>query len=119
VSESALQRADVRQLVGKRDPIELGDRIFNAVVDAESPPGIAAEARRAGTAAPAAAALARGAGRAHLRVSAPRRLDAELVRRGLVETRAQAQEAVRAGLVTVDGAPALKPAPGSEALSAL
>ena len=38
------------------------------------------------------------------------RLDAELVRRGLVSSRAEAQEAVAAGLVTVDGAPALKPA---------
>lgn len=36
------------------------------------------------------------------------RLDAELVRRGLVESRAEAQEAVAAGLVTVDGAPAMK-----------
>ena len=43
-------------------------------------------------------------------MSAPRRLDAELVRRGLAGSRAEAQEAVRAGLVTVDGAPALKPA---------
>jgi 23S rRNA (cytidine1920-2'-O)/16S rRNA (cytidine1409-2'-O)-methyltransferase len=43
-------------------------------------------------------------------VSAPRRLDTELVRRGLVESRAEAREAVQAGLVTVDGAPALKPA---------
>jgi 23S rRNA (cytidine1920-2'-O)/16S rRNA (cytidine1409-2'-O)-methyltransferase len=43
-------------------------------------------------------------------VSAPRRLDAELVRRGLVGSRVEAQEAVQAGLVTVDGAPALKPA---------
>ena len=38
------------------------------------------------------------------------RLDAELVRRGLVSSRAEAQEAVAAGLVTVDGAPALKSA---------
>jgi 23S rRNA (cytidine1920-2'-O)/16S rRNA (cytidine1409-2'-O)-methyltransferase len=36
-------------------------------------------------------------------------LDAELVRRGLVLTRTQAQEAVRAGLVTVAGRPAMKP----------
>ena len=43
-------------------------------------------------------------------MSAPRRLDAELVRRGLVGSRVEAQEAVQAGLVTVDGAPALKPA---------
>ena len=36
------------------------------------------------------------------------RLDAELVRRGLAPSRATAREAVDAGLVTVDGAPALK-----------
>ena len=39
-----------------------------------------------------------------------RRLDAELVRRGLVTSRAEAQEAVREGLVTVNGAPATKTA---------
>lgn len=39
-----------------------------------------------------------------------RRLDAELVRRGLVSSRTEAQEAVRAGLVTVGGAPATKAA---------
>lgn len=37
-----------------------------------------------------------------------RRLDAELVRRGLIDTREQAEEAVRAGHVTVRGAPATK-----------
>jgi 23S rRNA (cytidine1920-2'-O)/16S rRNA (cytidine1409-2'-O)-methyltransferase len=37
-----------------------------------------------------------------------RRLDTELVRRGLVTSRAEAQEAVRAGLVTVSGSPATK-----------
>ncbi|MGH2679679.1 MAG: TlyA family RNA methyltransferase [Actinomycetota bacterium] len=37
-----------------------------------------------------------------------RRLDAELVRRGLAESRAEAQEAVRAGHVRVRGAPATK-----------
>ena len=37
-----------------------------------------------------------------------RRLDAELVRRGLAESRAEAQEAVRAGHVIVRGAPATK-----------
>lgn len=37
-----------------------------------------------------------------------RRLDAELVRRGFAATRAEAAEAVRAGRVTVAGAPALK-----------
>jgi 23S rRNA (cytidine1920-2'-O)/16S rRNA (cytidine1409-2'-O)-methyltransferase len=38
-----------------------------------------------------------------------RRLDSELVRRGLVSSRSEAREAVRAGLVTVGGAPAMKP----------
>lgn len=41
---------------------------------------------------------------------ARRRLDAELVRRGLVASRTAAQEAVAAGLVTVGGRPATKPA---------
>jgi 23S rRNA (cytidine1920-2'-O)/16S rRNA (cytidine1409-2'-O)-methyltransferase len=39
-----------------------------------------------------------------------RRLDAELVRRGLVSNREEAREAVDAGLVLVGGAPATKPA---------
>ena len=39
-----------------------------------------------------------------------RRLDAELVRRGLAGSRAEAQEAVRAGNVTIRGAPATKSA---------
>jgi 23S rRNA (cytidine1920-2'-O)/16S rRNA (cytidine1409-2'-O)-methyltransferase len=43
-------------------------------------------------------------------VTARRRLDAELVRRGLAASRAEAQAAVDAGLVTVGGAPAWKPA---------
>jgi 23S rRNA (cytidine1920-2'-O)/16S rRNA (cytidine1409-2'-O)-methyltransferase len=38
-----------------------------------------------------------------------RRLDAELVRRGLAESRTQAQEAVRDGLVLLGGRPAEKP----------
>lgn len=38
-----------------------------------------------------------------------RRLDAELVRRGLVASRAEAQAAVREGLVLVDGRPGAKP----------
>jgi len=38
-----------------------------------------------------------------------RRLDAELVRRGLAATRTEAQAAVREGLVTVAGKPAAKP----------
>lgn len=39
-----------------------------------------------------------------------RRLDVELVRRGLVATRTEAKHAIDAGRVTVAGAPALKPA---------
>jgi 23S rRNA (cytidine1920-2'-O)/16S rRNA (cytidine1409-2'-O)-methyltransferase len=39
-----------------------------------------------------------------------RRLDAEMVRRGLATSRAEAQHAVRAGLVLVGGAPATKAA---------
>ncbi|MEX0705683.1 MAG: TlyA family RNA methyltransferase [Nitriliruptoraceae bacterium] len=42
--------------------------------------------------------------------AARRRLDAELVRRQLAETRTQAHETIRAGRVTVNGAPAAKPA---------
>jgi 23S rRNA (cytidine1920-2'-O)/16S rRNA (cytidine1409-2'-O)-methyltransferase len=43
-------------------------------------------------------------------VSARRRLDIELVRRGLATSRAEAVEAVEAGKVLVGGAPAAKPA---------
>jgi 23S rRNA (cytidine1920-2'-O)/16S rRNA (cytidine1409-2'-O)-methyltransferase len=43
-------------------------------------------------------------------VSVRRRLDAELVRRGLAPSRQQAHEQIRAGRVTVGGAPADKPA---------
>jgi 23S rRNA (cytidine1920-2'-O)/16S rRNA (cytidine1409-2'-O)-methyltransferase len=49
-----------------------------------------------------------------------RRLDAELVRRGLVESRARAQELIARGLVTVGGAPAASAArqvDGSEAVA--
>ncbi len=48
-----------------------------------------------------------------------RRLDAELVRRQLVASRAVAQEAIAGGLVTVDGAPAFKPATQVTAQQAL
>lgn len=41
--------------------------------------------------------------------TARRRLDAELVRRGLVASRAEARDAITAGRVTVAGAPAAKP----------
>jgi 23S rRNA (cytidine1920-2'-O)/16S rRNA (cytidine1409-2'-O)-methyltransferase len=43
-------------------------------------------------------------------VTGRRRLDLELVRRGLVEGRGAAREVIAAGRVTVDGAPADKPA---------
>jgi 23S rRNA (cytidine1920-2'-O)/16S rRNA (cytidine1409-2'-O)-methyltransferase len=43
-------------------------------------------------------------------MAARRRLDAELVRRGLVPSRQQAQEAIEAGRVLVGGAPAAKAA---------
>ena len=43
-------------------------------------------------------------------MAARRRLDAELVRRGLVASRQQAQEAIASGRVLVGGAPASKPA---------
>jgi 23S rRNA (cytidine1920-2'-O)/16S rRNA (cytidine1409-2'-O)-methyltransferase len=48
-----------------------------------------------------------------------RRLDAELVRRRLVASRTLAQEAIAEGLVTVDGAPAFKPATQVTAQQAL
>jgi TrmH family RNA methyltransferase len=43
VSESGLDRAEIRRLLGRREPVLLTDRVFSAVVDAENPPGIAAE----------------------------------------------------------------------------
>ena len=43
-------------------------------------------------------------------MTARRRLDAELVRRGIAASREEAQDAIRAGRVLVDGAPALKAA---------
>jgi RNA methyltransferase, TrmH family len=43
VSESGLKRGEVRQLVGREEPIVLADRIFGIVADAQTPPGIAAE----------------------------------------------------------------------------
>ncbi len=48
-----------------------------------------------------------------------RRLDAELVRRGLVPSRARAVEAIAAGLVTVGGAPATTAARQVDAAEAL
>jgi len=43
VSESGLKKKEVQKLVGRREPVVLGDRLFGVVVDAETPPGIAAE----------------------------------------------------------------------------
>lgn len=43
VSESALEREEVRKLVGKREAIVLKDHVFKALADAETPQGIAAE----------------------------------------------------------------------------
>jgi TrmH family RNA methyltransferase len=43
VSESWLGRADVQALLGKRAPVVLGDRVFKALADADTPQGIAAE----------------------------------------------------------------------------
>lgn len=48
------------------------------------------------------------------RYSASMRLDLELVRRNLYPTRARAVAAIRAGLVTVNGAPAKKPSQSVE-----
>jgi RNA methyltransferase, TrmH family len=43
VSETGLKRAEIRALIGKREPVVLADRIFGIVADAETPAGIAAE----------------------------------------------------------------------------
>ena len=43
VSESGLQRAEIRNLVGKHEPVVLGDHIFGIVAEAQTPPGIALE----------------------------------------------------------------------------
>jgi RNA methyltransferase, TrmH family len=43
VSETGLKRAAVRALIGKREPVVLGDHVFGIVAQAETPPGIAAE----------------------------------------------------------------------------
>jgi len=43
VSESGLKKKEVQKLLGAREPVVLGDRIFGIVADAETPPGIAAE----------------------------------------------------------------------------
>lgn len=43
VSESGTKKREVRSLIGEREAVVLGDRIFGVVADAETPPGIAAE----------------------------------------------------------------------------
>src|SRR5262245_17115285 len=43
VSESGWKKIEVRKLVGRREPVVLGDRIFGVIADAETPQGIAAE----------------------------------------------------------------------------
>lgn len=43
VSELGLEHAEIRSLIAGRHPVVLADRLFAAVVDADSPPGIAAE----------------------------------------------------------------------------
>lgn len=43
VSESGIRRKEIQALVGHREPIVLADKVFRAIVDAESPQGIAAE----------------------------------------------------------------------------
>lgn len=43
VSESGQKRKEIRALLAGREAIVLADKVFNAIVDAESPPGIAAE----------------------------------------------------------------------------
>ena len=43
VSETGLRKKEVQRLVGRREPVVLGDHIFGIVADAETPPGIAAE----------------------------------------------------------------------------
>jgi TrmH family RNA methyltransferase len=43
MSETGLERPELRSLIGKREPVILADRIFGLVADAETAPGIAAE----------------------------------------------------------------------------
>lgn len=43
VSESGLERPEVRALLGTLEPVVLADRVFGVVADADTPPGIAAE----------------------------------------------------------------------------
>ena len=43
VSESGRVRNEIRELLGGREAVVLADPVFRAIVDAENPPGIAAE----------------------------------------------------------------------------
>jgi TrmH family RNA methyltransferase len=43
VSESGIKRKEIQDLVGSREAIVLADKVFRAILDAESPQGIAAE----------------------------------------------------------------------------
>jgi TrmH family RNA methyltransferase len=43
VSEAGLHREEIRKLVDNRKAVVLAERVFGAVIDAETPPGIAAE----------------------------------------------------------------------------
>ena len=43
VSETGTRKGEIKDLIGERDAIVLGDHIFGIVADAETPPGIAAE----------------------------------------------------------------------------
>jgi len=43
VSESGVKRKEIQDLVGSREAIVLADKVFRAIVDAQSPQGIAAE----------------------------------------------------------------------------
>lgn len=42
-SESGLKRKEIQEILAGREPVVLGDQVFRVFVDAESPPGIAAE----------------------------------------------------------------------------
>lgn len=43
VSEAGLKRMEIQALIARTEPVVLADRVFGAVADADSPPGIAAE----------------------------------------------------------------------------
>jgi TrmH family RNA methyltransferase len=43
VSESGIQKNQVKSLIGEHEPVMLSDRVFGVVADADTPPGIAAE----------------------------------------------------------------------------